>query len=254
MQACGIPAKNGIVLAHARKNALRACGFGCDEDAGNSNTAAIARAVGTFWSFSVAGRARESILRSIERLILELMGQIDDGEVPSHAAERRGLDTRWLRRSALELVSRVPRTCGKTRVDRSAWLSSLRGEVLRLGLTLAPGISVPRYFPDRANADWQGLLVTGAAPEPRSATIHEAKGTEYDVVCVVIPPDLRPPRRTEELFTTWQNRADDEAKRVIYVGITRAKILGVFAIPVLHDDRTGAILTDAHVNFLVHAL
>ncbi len=33
--------------------------------------------------------------------------------------------------------------------------------------------------------------MVGNAPEIGSATIHEAKGKQYDAVCVVIPPDLR---------------------------------------------------------------
>jgi len=34
MQESGIATKNGIVLAHARKNALRACGYGCEGECG----------------------------------------------------------------------------------------------------------------------------------------------------------------------------------------------------------------------------
>jgi DNA helicase II / ATP-dependent DNA helicase PcrA len=245
---------DGIVLAHARKNALRACGFGCDEDAGNSNTAGIARAVGTFWSASVSNRARESALRFIERAILDLMGQIDDSEVPSRAAERRGIDPRWLRRSALQLISRVPRSCSDTNDARTVWISALRQEVLRLRLTYRPGISERQYFRNLADADWQRLLATGNAPHIKSATIHEAKGKEYDAVCVVIPPDLREPRRTEQLMTTWQNRTDDEAKRVIYVGITRAKRLAVFAVPFAFGDRLKGLLEITRVNFQLHAL
>jgi DNA helicase II / ATP-dependent DNA helicase PcrA len=96
--------------------------------------------------------------------------------------------------------------------------------------------------------------VTGNAPEVKSATIHEAKGKEYDAVCVVIPPDIREPRRTEQLLTTWQNRADNEPKRVIYVGITRAKKLGVVAIPAAFADRVNGLLEVAQVNVRVHAL
>jgi hypothetical protein len=254
MQVSGIPIKDSIILSHARKNALRACGFGCEEDAGNSNTAGIARAVGTFWSSSVSNRARESALRFVERAILDLMGQIDDGEAPSRAAERRGIDTRWLRRSALELICHVPRSCAATNGARTEWLSALRAEVLRLGLQYRPGISERQYFQNRADADWHRLLVTGNTPEIRSTTIHEAKGKEYDAVCVVIPPDLREPRRTERLLTAWHDRTDDEPKRVIYVGITRAKKLGVLAVPAACGGRVTGILEEAQVNFRIHAL
>ena len=252
MDASGISRKDGIVLAHARRNALRACGSGSEEDVGNSKTARIARAVGTFWSSSASNRARESALQSVERVILELMGKIDDGEVPSRAAERRGVDPRWLRRSALELISQIPRSCAGTNEARIAWISALRQQVQRLGLVYRAGISACQYFPNRAVADWHRLLMTGEAAKIASATIHEAKGKEYDAVCVVIPPDLRESRRTEQLFITWQNRTDDEAKRVIYVGITRAKKLGVIAIPAAFRDRLMAILEAAQTNWRVH--
>ena len=254
MQLCDIATKDGIVLAHARKNALRACGFGCEEDAGNSNAAGMARAIGTFWSASVSSRARESALRSVERVILDLMGQIDAGEVPARAAERRGTDSRWLRRCALELVSRVPRSCADTNDDRTEWIAALRLEVLRLGLIYRAGMSERLYFPNRVDAEWHRLLVTGNTPEIRSTTIHEAKGKEYDAVCVVIPPDLREPRRTDQLLTAWHNRTEHEPKRVIYVGITRAKKLGVVAVPAAFGDRVRGLLEVAKVNFRIQAL
>jgi len=68
------------------------------------NAAAIARAVGMLWSSSASNRMRESALRLVERAILELMGQIDECEVPSRAGERRGIDHRSLRRTALDLL------------------------------------------------------------------------------------------------------------------------------------------------------
>lgn len=254
MDTSGIPRKNGIVLAHSRKSALRAIGAGTEDAAGNSNVARIARAVGTFWSPSPTYRSRESALRLVEWTILDLMGKIDSDELPSRAAEQRGIDPRWLRRSALELVSRIPRDCADTNLDRTAWIAALRGEVLRLRLTYREGTSERRYFPDRADADWHRLLSTGNVPEIRSATIHEAKGKEYDAVCVVIPPDTREPRRTEKLIACWEGRQEDEAKRVIYVGITRARKLIVIAIPNAIKDRLVTIIEASQTDYRIHRL
>jgi DNA helicase-2/ATP-dependent DNA helicase PcrA len=241
MQGCGVAAKDGLVLAHARRNALRACGSGCEEESGNSKTAGIARAVGTFWSSSVSTRARESALLGVEKCILDLLAQIDHNEAPGRAAERHGIDVRWLR------------SCGDTNADRTVWISALREEVARLGLAYRPGVTERQYFQNRADANWHRLLVTGRGPEMGSSTIHEAKGKEYEAVCVVIPPDQRDPRRTEQLFASWINRTDEEAKRVIYVGITRAKRLVVIAVPVAFRDRLTSILESAQVPFSIHA-
>ena len=255
MDATRIAWKDGIVLAHARKNALRACGYGNEEDVGNSNTARIARAVGSFWSSSASSRARETALRAVEWAILDLMGKINDGEVPSRAAERQGIDTRWLRRSALELTSQLPKKCAGTTEARSAWISALQQQVQQLGLEYRAGITIRQYFPNRTDADWHRLLVAGDAPAVKCATIHEAKGKEYDAVCVVVPPDTREPRRTEQLLRSWQDCTDnDEAKRVVYVGVTRARKLGVIAIPIVFRDRLNTILETAQCHWVVHDL
>ena len=65
MTASGIAKENGIVLAHARKNALRACGSEAEEEAVTSNVACIARSVGTLWSRSASNRAHESALHIV---------------------------------------------------------------------------------------------------------------------------------------------------------------------------------------------
>lgn len=125
---------------------------------------------------------------------------------------------------------------------------------------LSPSISTlsagfPRqYFQDRADADWQRLLTAGDAPDLKTATIHEAKGKEYDAVRVVIPPDFRESRRTEQLITAWQQRIDDEPKRVVYVGITRARKLGTIAIPTAFRDCLTDLLRATLANFRVHIL
>jgi DNA helicase-2/ATP-dependent DNA helicase PcrA len=254
MDACDISRTDGIVLAHARRNALRACGSNTEEDLGTSKVAGIARAVGTFWSPSPSGRARESALRTVERALLELMDKINEDEVPSRAAERQGIDPRWLRRCALQLISQIPRTCANSDDARTEWIDALRESVLGLRLTYRDGTSACRYFPKPRKPNWNRLLVTTNATAIRSATVHEAKGKEYDAVCVVVPPDHGSFRRTEQLLACWKNREDDEAKRVVYVGITRAKRLGVIAIPVAFRDRLTSILETAQANWRVHDL
>jgi superfamily I DNA/RNA helicase len=124
--------------------------------------------------------------------------------------------------------------------------------VHRLDLKYKPGTSENRYFIDRNDACWNNLLTTGNEPEFACATIHEAKGREYSAVCVVIPPDSRDLRRTEQLFVSWSDRTDDEAKRVIYVAITRAKKLGAVAIPSAYRDRLSAILEANQTDWQEH--
>ncbi len=240
--AAGIPKANGIVLAHSRRIALKACGSDIEDERSNSHVARIASAVGAFWSPFVSNRIRESALQKVEWTLLDLMGQLDEGEIPSRATERLGINPRWLRRSALQLISHLPRTCADTSSARTSWITTLRERVQSLNLSYRVGISVNQYFQNRTDANWNRFLVSESVPDIRSSTVHEAKGKEYDAVCIVIPPDRANSSRTDQLFTCWQNRTDDEAKRVIYVGVTRAMKLVAIGIPATFKNRLITIL------------
>ena len=74
---------------------------------------------------------------------------------------------------------------------RTAMDLSVASRVLRLRLTYRPGISEGEYSRNLADADCSAPPCDRKyATSIKSATIHEAKGKEYDAVCVVIPPDL----------------------------------------------------------------
>jgi len=252
LRATGINPSDSLVLAHARKNALRACGSGAEEDAGTSNIAHFAGAVGAIWSSSTSSRGRDRALDAVERMILDLMGSIDDGEQPRSAAERRNIDHRWLRRASLALVTGMPRSCEDNDAARAAWVGTLHQRVRDLGLTYRDGTSERRYFQSRAGATWNRCLLDANAESLRAATVHEAKGKQYDAVCLVIPPDVQGYTRTHQLLESWENRVDDEAKRVVYVGLTRARRLAMLAIPQAVRDRVARILDAARAEYRIH--
>ena len=64
---------------------------------------------------------------------------------------------------------------------------------------------------------------------------------------MVLKADRAPDNRTTQLFEAWGNRSDLEAKRVIYVGVTRARRLAMIALPVAFGDRCIAILERGNV-------
>jgi ATP-dependent exoDNAse (exonuclease V) beta subunit len=111
-----------------------------------------------------------------------------------------------------------------------------------------------RFFPVRRGATWHRCLVDAGAGSLRAATVHEAKGKQYDAICLVIPPDAQGSTRTQQLLESWENRVDDEAKRVVYVGLTRARRLAVIAIPQAVRDRIAAILDAAGVSYRAHSV
>jgi DNA helicase-2/ATP-dependent DNA helicase PcrA len=255
METSGTETRNGIVVAHARRMAWRASGFGGGSDVGgDSNVANIARAIGAFWSSSASGSKREASLRIVDRMILDLMGKVEGEESPARAAERHAIDYRWLRRTALHLVSRLPRSCEDTDAGRVQWVTTLQREVGQLGLVYREHLSERAYFRRTSTVEWSHHLTGGDIPEIKCATIHEAKGREYEAVCLVIPPDRGGTNRTTQVFDAWERRSNDEAKRVLYVGVTRAKKLLSIAVPTAFKDRLGAILNGAGINFVLHNL
>lgn len=246
---------DAIVLAHGRRVARCACGLAPASDVGGeSKVTQMARTMGAFWSSSASNRAREAALRTVERIVLDMMGKIENDESLGRAAERNAIDRRWLRRTALELITRLPKSCDDTDACRTQWVAALQDEVRRHNLPYRQRTSERRYFRNPPNREWNQHLQGADIQEVKCATIHEAKGKEYQAVCVVIPPDQGGNDHTTQLFDAWERRTNDEAKRVIYVGVTRAKKLAALAVPAVFCNRLKAILRSAGVNFVLSEL
>jgi hypothetical protein len=250
-QQAGIAVPARIVLAHARRSARNACGLRTDSEGGDSKVARMARAAGTYHAKATAGRAREACLVAVEQSLLDLMGKYEEQTSVARIAEQHGIDRRWLRRMALQLITRLQPTCTNSDDGRIAWVTALRGAVTNLALTYGEGVTVAGYFRMPSRSEWSQFL------EPRSdlaaitwGTIHEAKGSEHGAVCVVIPPG----NYTEELIVAWESRTDSESKRVIYVGATRAEKLLAIALPAPFVDRVAAIMQAGQVAFEIHDL
>ena len=142
----------------------------------------------------------------------------------------------------MSLLMSLPKVCGSADADRLIWIASVHEEIERLGLPLPPGVTMRGFFRKPPNGQWSNHLQVPVDLGLACAKIHEAKGRQYDAVCVVVPPNRAPENRSEALFQSWENRTDAEAKRVIYVGVTRARKLGVLAVPAAFADRCAAVL------------
>jgi DNA helicase II / ATP-dependent DNA helicase PcrA len=243
-EAGGLKPADGVVLAHRHRDAHRAAGD-ClrSEMSGTSRIETLARALSEFWSPSATGRSIESAVLKVERLVLELMGHWqEDDHHPSRVAERVEIDRRQLRRQALQLLMKLPTECEDSEDERTAWMGSVQAEVESLGLALPRKTTVRRFFARPRGSKWARHLQPPELTSLPCSTIHEAKGKEFEAVCVVFRPDRAPENQTSELFDSWENRTDLEAKRVIYVGVTRASRLVMLAVPAAFVDRCSAIL------------
>jgi DNA helicase II / ATP-dependent DNA helicase PcrA len=253
-EAGGIPPTARMMLGHARTAIRHACGLAPEDSGGNSRVSNVARAVAIFRATGSTGRARESCLAIIEEDILRLMGKFADGSTVARSAEQEGVDRRWLRRMALAVISAVPQICDDTDAARAAWIERLRGAIAAAQIPCVD-TSPARFYPAARNADWARCLQNAVDVAPtRWTTIHDAKGSQHEAVCVVVPPDRGQDGFTGEMVASWEARHELESKRVVYVGVTRARKLLAVAVPRGVSDRITAVLRAAGVPFEVHDL
>lgn len=244
----GISMMKAIILAHASRVAQRAAGeLDLASPNGNSHVEVMARAVSEFWSSAATSRSRENALHLVESLLLDLMGMREEGEHRVRTLHRTGINSRLHRRRALALLTEMPKSCADTDAARIAWIACLHEKIEMMQLNIQPGQTVRGFFRRPSNGQWSAHLQASVRLCLAWSTIHEAKGHEFDAVCVVIPPNRAPENRCESLFSYWENNINDEAKRVIYVGVTRARKLSVLAVPASFADRCIALLTAGNV-------
>ena len=189
------------------------------------------------------------MVQAVETLLLDLMGLRQASEHLLRTVERVGMDRRAHRRRALSFLMSLPKVCGNTDADRLAWIDRVQAEAERLNLPLPAGATVRNFFRRPTNGQWSNHLQVPVELGLICAKIHEAKGHQYGAVCVVIPPNRAPENRSEALFESWANRTDAEAKRVIYVGVTRARHFSALAVPIAFADRCAALMIACQVPF-----
>lgn len=159
------------------------------------------------------------------------------------------MNRRLMRRQALEFVARLPKRCPETDTGRRNWIEAARQACEGLTLPRPPGQTVARFFRSPQGRAWARGLRVGDEVDLACSTVHEAKGKQFDAVVVVIPPDHAPANHTTELFVAWEGQTELEAKRVIYVAVTRARRLVMLAVPSRHALRCQRILETAEVPF-----
>lgn len=240
-----IPLHRSIVLAHKWRTARCAArAIYTEKEFGASRVAAVARAVSTYRDPSAKPKQRLQALQKVEQLILALSGELVEDEPLMHSIESRRIDQRVLRRRAATLISSLRPSIGQSDSERGAWVQELWALVVGLGADVQPGNSVKKFFSSPSKGEWSEMLSNHESASLSASSIHEAKGREYRAVCVAIPAEGE---RTEQLIESWERRTALEAKRVVYVGVTRAEELIVIAVPRQYSDRIAAFLLAAGV-------
>jgi len=229
-----------ILLAHKRLVAERASGAPRQISSSDGKLARLARLVVGFQAKASTGKQREVTLKGMIRLLMELEGLDDDEILALRPIANSPEDERKYRRKALEVLSGLPPTHAGVGADGWAALArALVGKMVKL-----PGTkTIQQALPSKA--DWHLELEAAPSSGIPCATIHEAKGRDYDGVCLVLE------KNSEDAVTDWEKQATatSEALRVLYVGATRAKRLLVIALPTELAARVEAILSAGGVHF-----
>jgi superfamily I DNA/RNA helicase len=217
----GIPTVKAAVLAHRASTVRAVLGHGKERQtqaAGNH----LARACTTLRSDATSVGERLEALETVERLVLSLFDwAADEGAIGTRRRlellERR---PEWLRVIAARLVGAVNDcssaqefgTTARRYLDQA--LTGSTRELVPLGARLQK--------PD--DAHWTAFSADAVvATRLGHATVHSAKGKEYDAVLLALPKGA-----PHDGLEDWEAGENSEARRVLYVGASRARHLLAF--------------------------
>lgn len=239
-EAIGI--QEAVVLAHARNDALRASGREAQKPTGASALGVrLAHAWQTLEHAPDPAIRREA-MRDIEDVVLALMDWPKDHHTMSRSAklDRLGVDSWWLRETAARLVQSLAGCSNRQDLGKRARASC--AELLD-GLAL-PSVDLSARLKSPPEAAWDSAI-TSYSGEPLlpADTVHGSKGREYPAVLLVVKPKKEGERT---VLDDWEADANTEARRVLYVGASRAERLLAFGAGP-HADRVESLLRAAGV-------
>lgn len=240
----GVAVGDAVVLAHGRKDAATVAGGSPAEGTSGAFGNRLAAAC------SVIRRSenpshRLAAVQTIERMVLGLVDWPGDLRTRSREQQLDALGRRpeWLRQAVAALVTRTAAV-----LDADAFGAAARGQLKATLESLPIGfVSLPQRVKKPTDAVWAACNVALEATAPSLAchTVHGAKGMEFEAVLLVLPAQLRKANGLDVL-DEWEQGLNREARRVLYVGASRAqRVLAFGAGP--HAPRVEAILRDRGV-------
>ena len=251
----GVDPSEAVVLAHRANTAANAVGAEVPDARNNVMRLGIASL--RLADDRIDPRKRQREFNRIQRLLLKALKIDAVGHSTERAAELAGVRIDWLRRSAIQLATVV----GGHDLDVPVadWVVEARASVGAIAATegrtcTALGTLLPTPQNSAGKTMRELLKAQAGAVALRHSSVHKAKGTEDRAVLLVLPRDRAPSTDTDDVLTAWEAGAASEAKRVLYVGVTRAEQLCAIAVPDALADRVVKILADNAVPFSVEVI
>lgn len=229
-----------VVVAHKRKDARLAAGAVSVSDIGDHNLIVIADTGRILRSRVTEPRLRVNAIESVEWLLIRSVGGDTAGQrTLDGACLTTGLSRPWLRDAAV----RVAMAADAATVSREVFTRTVRQTVDRLTwpkhVQLRP---LATYFKTPSDRQWQQLDTTPQHECLRWGTVHSVKGREFEAVTLVISKGLNKDDYDRTAIDDWHDGRDSEARRVLYVGASRAEKLLILAVHQKYADQVADLL------------
>lgn len=247
IEGLGLDASESIVVAHGASTARSSAGGVREEPSSNRMSMRLARASMTLRSRKSDSKDMRRAVNSAERVLLDLATDDSIAEKPiSEACDFLGLDERILR----DLAVRICLGLDPLLLSRSEYAKAVRDLVETSALPAAVEL---KKLSDQIKAapedTWKEIEGYAAHPLLPWATVHTVKGREFPAVVMTIPKSLQKNADEKTVVDLWEQDLEDEPRRVLYVGGSRAEKLLVVAVHDDHAARVESILTAAEVPF-----
>lgn len=241
-----VEAGQRLILAATRRAAATLSGRIDNVGTATTKTGRVIRSVATL-RYSRSARERLSAMSTIEDELLKLIKLPDNLQ---GSVRQEQLDAAALSQSQLRvMVSRLVDASAQW-TDADAATESIRATITVLLANIALGHKpVKQQFKSAKSADFKAYTkaasTTGPQTEVAGAHIHSVKGGERDAILLHIedePVGTRP-----HILDLWASDNTHEARRVLYVGASRARRLLVLAVSPQHLDALRAVLRSTGV-------
>jgi DNA helicase II / ATP-dependent DNA helicase PcrA len=220
-----------IVLAYRESDAQACAGVRGNRDGRSTNPIlGIASAHTVIRSANSTATDRHRAIRAVEKTLRNAANVDDEDET--------AIDGAWLRDTAYRLVASLDpagtTAKGYARIVRDyikqiRWPANITAKDDSLGTFLKAPSTWPT--PDEE-----------ASTTFSFATIHSVKGREFPTAVVVLPQKLHLDDDHQHVLDHWEHGKDTEARRVLYVGASRAQTLLILAVHTDHANRVAGLL------------
>lgn len=243
VKECKLTIPESIVLSHRRADAYRAVGDTVFIS-GTARIAILAKAVSEYHLEMVNSKRLMNAVETVEHMVFEyVMGDSFDRLDYQKFIQGEESARSDLRRLAIHVLDTLEPQCDWEQFSLERWIQDARDCFSDLPPPPESGKSVKQYLRKPNNDDWAKVFKRHKRPELKAATVHEAKGKEFDAVCIILRPGTSANVDTGELLGSLGEETDSESKRVLYVGTTRSKKLLAYGLHEKHLDQMIEILS-----------